>query len=314
MFVQNLIKIITVVFTAIIFAIGSSYSFAQNQEPKEPKEPNPRPTRVSDGFEYPVGKEVTVDLTPLNLQGAKGVARINRSDNGTNVALDLSGLPADAKSYYVYAVDPTGAVSLLGATTVNNGIGTATFKTPMSQFMLVLSPNEGLTTIGGDTPVVFRSAVPQGYAVVGNRPSSSIEQTKQVAGSAPVSSTYEVPLLGIPSLGGKDTEIRIQFSGELQGLKGKAYIDSKQAGATQIKMRFDDMKMAPKQKRFVLWAVSPDRKYTKIGQVINTGRRQEAEIRGETALNDFGLFVTMEETDVTEPRGTIYAPFTVYKP
>jgi len=265
-------------------------------------------------IEYPVGKEVTVDLTPMNLQGAKGRARVMRSNSGTNVALDLSGLPADAQNYYVYAVDPNGTVSLLGPTTISNGTGTATFTTPMNQFMLVLSPNEGLTTIGGDTPVVFRSSVPQGYAVVGNRPSNSIEQTKQVAGSTPVSSTYEVPLLGVPSLGGKDTEIRIQFSGELQGLKGKAYIDPHQGGATQIKMRFDDMKMAPKNKRYVLWVVSPERSYTKIGQVINTGQRQEAEIRGETALRDFGLFVTMEETDVTAPTGSVYAPFTIYKP
>lgn len=265
-------------------------------------------------IEYPVGKEVTVELTPLNLQGAKGVARVMRSNDGTRVALDLSGLPADAKNYYVYAVDQTGAVTLLGPATVNSGTGTASFTTPMSQFMLVLSPNEGLTTIGGDAPVVFRSAVPQGYAVVGNRPSNPIEETKQVAGSAPVSTTYEVPLLGVPSLRGKDTEIRIQFSGDLQGLKGKAYIDPRNDGSSRIKMRFDDMKMAPKQKRFVLWAVSPDKKYTKIGQVINTGQRQEAEIRGETALNDFGLFVTVEDTDVMQPTGTIYAPFTIYKP
>jgi hypothetical protein len=250
----------------------------------------------------------------MNIQGAKGLARIMRSDTGTNVALDLSGLPADAKSYYVYAVDPTGAVTLLGPTTVENGTGRAAFTTPMNQFMLVLSPNEGLTTFANDTPVVFRSAVPQGYAVVGNRPTNSVETTKQVAGTAPVASTYDVPLLGISSLGGKDTEIRIQFSGELEGLKGKAYIDPRKDGATQIKMRFDDMKMAPKQKRYVLWAVSPDKKYTKIGQVINTGQRQEAEIRGETAFSDFGLFVTMEETDVTEPTGTVYAPFTVYRP
>lgn len=274
--------------------------------------------RNADGsytvIEYPVGKEVIVDLTPNNLQGAKGVAHVMRSNSGTNVTLDLSGLPADANSYYVYAVDPSGKVSLLGPTTISNGVGTATFTTPMSQFMLVLSPNEGLTTIGTDTPVVFRSSVPQGYAVVGNRPSNPIEETKQVAGTAPVNSTYEVPLLGVPSLGGKDTEIRIQFGGELQGLKGKAYIDPKQGGATQIKMRFDDMKMAPKSKRFVLWAVSPDRQYTKIGQVVNTGQRQEAEIRGETALKDFGLFVTMEETDVTTPTGSVYAPFTIYKP
>src|SRR5690242_7800886 len=45
-------------------------------------------------IEYPVGKEVTVDLTPNNLTGAKGIAHVRRSANGTNVALDLSGLPA----------------------------------------------------------------------------------------------------------------------------------------------------------------------------------------------------------------------------
>jgi hypothetical protein len=262
-------------------------------------------------IEYPVGKEVTVELTPMNMQGAKGFAKVMRAADGTTVTLDLSGLPADAKSYYVYAVDPTGAVTLLGPATIDSGASKATFTTPMNQFMLVLSPTEGLTAVSSDTPVVFRSAVPAGYAVVGNRPSSSINETKQVAGTTPIASTYEVPLLGIPSLGYKDTEIRVQFSGELQGLKGKAYITPRKDGATQIKMRFDDMKMAPKEKRFVLWAVSSEKAYTKIGQVINTGERQEAEVRGETALKDFGLFVTVEETDVTQPSGKIYAPFTI---
>ncbi len=74
-------------------------------------------------------------------------------------------------------------------------------------------------------------------------------------------------------------------------------------------MRVDDMKMPPKDKRFVLWASSADGKYTKIGQVINAGKRQESEIRGETALKDFGLFVTVEETDVTQPQGTVYTTF-----
>jgi hypothetical protein len=76
-------------------------------------------------------------------------------------------------------------------------------------------------------------------------------------------------------------------------------------------MRFDDMKLAPKEKRYVLWAVSPENTYTKIGQVINTGKRQEAEIRGETALKDFGLFVTLENADVTQPTSTIYSTFSV---
>ncbi len=75
-------------------------------------------------------------------------------------------------------------------------------------------------------------------------------------------------------------------------------------------MRFDDMKMAPKEKRFVLWAASSKGEYTKLGQVINSGKRQEAEIRSETALTDFGLFVTVEEADVTAPTSKVYSVFT----
>lgn len=124
-----------------------------------------------------------------------------------------------------------------------------------------------------------------------------------------VSSTYDVPLLNVPSFNNKTTEIKVKFAGELEGLKGKAYITPHKDGVTQIKMRFDDMKLAPKQKRFVLWAVAPDKSYTKIGQVINTGENRESEISGETALSDFGLFVTQEETDVATPTGNVYSPF-----
>lgn len=260
-------------------------------------------------IEYPVGKEVTVDLTPVALQGAKGLARVLRTDKGTTIALDLSGLPADAASYYVYAVDPSGAVTLLGPTTVENGISRSTFNTPMNQFQLMLSPTESLTAFGTETPVVFRSAVPRGYAVVNNRMSSPVGVEKQVAGTQTANSAYDVPLLGVSSFEKGETEIRIKFAGELEGLKGKAYLDNSNAGLTKIKMRFDDMKMAPKQKRYVLWAVSPEKEYTKIGQVINNGERAEAELRGETSLKDFGLFVTLEEKDVVQPTGKTYSTF-----
>lgn len=264
-------------------------------------------------IEYPVGKEVTVELTPMNIKGAKGWAKVLRAADGTTVAVDLSGLPADAKNYYVYAIDPNGGATFLGPTVIEGGASKSTFTTPLNQFMLFLSPNEGLTTVAGDTPVVFRSSVPTGYAVVpmGEKWNGKEAKEKQVATTGEVASTYSVPLLNVPSFDNKTTEIRIAFSGDLQGLKGKAYVDPRKDGATQVKMRFDDMKMAPKDKRFVLWASSADGKYTKLGQVINTGERQESEIRSETSMKDFGLFVTMEDTDVTQPTGKTYSTFTL---
>ncbi len=261
-------------------------------------------------IEYPVGKEVAVELTPTgSMMTSKGMARVMRTGNETTVNLDLSGL--DNSNYFAYAVDPLGRATLLGPVMAENGMSKASFKTPLNQFMLVLSPTEGLTTVATDTPVVFRSSVPKGYAVVQNKPTVPTGDDKQVATSRAVTSTYNVPLLGVSGFKKGETEIRINFAGDLQGLKGKAYIDNSKDNVTKIKMRFDDMKLAPKDKRFVLWASSPDGKYTKLGQVINGGERQESEIRSETALKDFGLFVTMEDADVIQPTGSVYSVFSV---
>ena len=260
-------------------------------------------------IEYPVGKEVTVDITPSNqtILG-KGMARVMRTGDETTVNLDLTDLDASA-NYYVYAVDPMGKTTFLGPVTAQNGMAKTSFKTPLNQFMLVLSPTENLSTIDNNTAVTFRSAVPKGHAVVNNRVTAPVGDEKQVAGSQAVVSAYDVPLLGVSGFEKGETEIRVNFSGELEGLKGKAYIDNSKDGVSKIKMRFDDMKMAPKEKRYVLWAVSSAKEYTKIGQVINTGKRQESEIRGETALKDFGLFVTVEDKDVLQPTSRIFSVF-----
>ncbi|MDQ3633381.1 MAG: hypothetical protein M3405_02570 [Acidobacteriota bacterium] len=251
-------------------------------------------------IEYPVGKEVMVEIMPTT----RGAARIMRMENETMIDLDTSNFGDSAANYFVYAVEPNGKVTYLGPARSEDGMAKTTFKTPLNQFMLVLSPTEGLTTFEKDTPVMFRSAIPKGYAVVPTA-ITSVPDNKRVAESAEVTSIYQVPLLNVPSYT-KMAEIRINFSGDLEGLKGKAYIDPTKDGLTKIKMRFDDMKMAPKSARFVLWASSPDGKYSKLGQVINNGNRQESEIRSETALSDFGLFVTLEEKDVEQPTGKTY--------
>ncbi len=262
-------------------------------------------------IEYPVGKEVVVEFMPSDkAMTAKGLARVLRTGEETTINFDLNGLDASS-NYFAYAVDPAGNTTFLGPITAENGIAKTSFKTPSNQFMLVLSPTEGLTSIAADTAVAFRSAVPKGFAVVNNRATTTVEEGKQVAQTQTVDSTYSVPLLGVSSFKKGETEIRVNFSGELEGLKGKAYIDSSKEGVSKIKMRFDDMKMAPKEKRYVLWAVSPAKEYTKIGQVINTGKRQESEIRGETALADFGLFVTVEDKDVLQPTSRIFSAFSI---
>ncbi|MGI8838540.1 MAG: hypothetical protein ACR2H4_18135, partial [Pyrinomonadaceae bacterium] len=54
--------------------------------------------------EYPVGKETIVNLNPVTITGAKGVATILRDDNGTRIKLNLTGVPTDVTGLSLYAV------------------------------------------------------------------------------------------------------------------------------------------------------------------------------------------------------------------
>jgi len=117
-------------------------------------------------IEYPAKKEVMVNLTPINVTGAKGVATILRDDDGTRIKLNLTDVPADLSALTLYAIDDKGVVTALGPVAISNGTGTLMATTPLSKFMLVASPESALTAYDANTKVLFRSAVPEGFTVV----------------------------------------------------------------------------------------------------------------------------------------------------
>ncbi|HWS86356.1 MAG TPA: anti-sigma factor [Pyrinomonadaceae bacterium] len=243
---------------------------------------------------YPAGKEVVVDFTPApTFSTAKGRAKIMRMNDQTMVSLDLSGLPADAAAMNLYAVDPLGKVTMLGPVTFNNGVSTASFHTPLDRFMLVLSPEANLTSYTPTGTYAFRSAVPQGFAVV---PMTSAEGERVAATStAGATTAFTAPMLGIPSFDrGDTTQVKVNLAGALTGARVNFNITPRRDGPTQVVARFHELKEAPAGQVYVLWAVSPDNKYTKLGQVVNTGQRNEAEIKSETTLADFGLLITLQ--------------------
>jgi hypothetical protein len=296
---------------AVIFCATLVLSVAAQNVTVTKKEVVQNPDGSYTVIEYPVGKEVSVTLTPLTtVTGSTGVARVMRAADGTKVWVDLTGVPSTTTSMYAYAVDPAGTPTLLGPITITDGIAKAEFSTPMNQFMLVLSPTEGLTAIDTATPVFYRSALPTGYAVVPRR----VSESRVVAVAPSVVSregaAYEVPLLNVGTFPDTEREVKLKFGGELTGLEAKAYID-REKGVTKIRMHFDDMKKVPANKRFTLWTYSPDGQYAKLGHVINSGKRDEAAIKSETTLTDFGLFITAEDTDVTVPTSKIYSVFAV---
>jgi len=283
-------------------------------------------------IEYPVKKEVTLNLTPVNVTGAKGMATILRDDDGTRIKLNLTNVPADMTALTLYAVDEHGMVTALGPVAITNGTGTLAATTPLSKFMLVASPEPALTAYDPNTKVLFRSAVPEGFTVI---PMTSAEGERVAAVGAPTSTTaqttttttpgavvsspsgttvvipmtetkttYPAPLLNIPAYKtGDDTKIKVDFTGAMTGARANVFITPRKDGPTEVKMRFHELKEAPAGQKFIVWAVSPDNKFTKLGQIVNTGGRNEAEIRSEVTLPDFGLVVTMESAEGEMPVG-----------
>jgi hypothetical protein len=291
---------------SMVLAISSILAFGQNTTATKTTVVT-NPDGTYSVIEYPVDKDVMVNLVPGASIPGRGTIHVRRSANGTHVMFDMSGVPANVTDYYAYAVDPSGAATFLGPITFNNGVAKTEFDTTLDKFMVVLSPNQGLTTIDPTTAVIFRSDVPSGYTIV---PRRVVGDTKAVAVATTGGSGYEAPILNVPSFGDKTRELKIKFNGDLQGLEGKAYLTYKKGG-TRVKMHFDDMKKLPAGQRFVLWAAAPDGTYTRLGQVWNGGNKNEAEINTVTPLNDFGLFMTVENGDVTIPTSKIYSTFTV---
>ncbi|HJP91503.1 MAG TPA: hypothetical protein VJ875_06080 [Pyrinomonadaceae bacterium] len=265
--------------------------------------------------EYPVKKEVMVNLTPVNITGAKGVATILRDDTGTRVKLNLTNVPADLSAMTLYAVDDKGMVTALGPIAITNGVGELSTTTPLTRFMLIASPEGTLTTYDPNTKIFFRSAVPEGLAVIPVTSSASGEKvaaTTEPSGSTTVATpsgtvvttTYTAPMLGIPNFKkGDDTKIKVDFTGALTGARANVFITPHKGGPTEVKMRFHDLKEAPAGQKFIVWAVSPDNQYTKLGEVLNVKDRNEAEFTAETPLPDFGLLVTMEAPEAVSPVG-----------
>jgi hypothetical protein len=209
----------------------------------------------------------------------------------------------------LYAVDDMGMVTALGPVALSNGVGTLSTTTPLSKFMLIASPEAALTAYDPNTKIFFRSAVPEGLAVIPLRQNPSGEKVGAVAAPATtVAGTYTAPLLGVPNLKtGDDTKIKVDFTGALTGARANVFITPHKDKATEVKIAFHDLKEAPAGQKFIVWAVGADGAYQKLGEIVNTGGKNEAEFKTETALADFGLLLTMESAIGAAPAGPAVA-------
>jgi hypothetical protein len=286
------------ILSAAVVAAAQTTTTTVTQNPTTVTKTIQNPDGSYTVIEYPVGKEVQLTLTPVGLVKSKAVGTILRDDNGTRVILNVTDVPADVTSMNVYAVDDAGVVTSLGPVVLANGIGKFTTTTPLSKFMLIAAPDESLTTYDPTAKIYFRSAVPEGFAVIPHTTSPMGETVGATTtpGLTPAS-TLTVPMLNIPAYKkGDDTKLKVDFTGAMSGARANVFIEPKKNGReTQIKMRFHELKEAPRGQAYLLWAVSPDNQFFKLGQIANIRGRNEAEINARTTLRDFGLLVTMED-------------------
>jgi hypothetical protein len=170
--------------------------------------------------------------------------------------------------------------------------------------MLIGSAEPTLSAYDPNTKVFFRSAVPEGLAVIPHTTNPVGEKVSAVTAEAATTTTtadtattvYTAPMLNIPAYKkGDDTKMKINLSGSLTGARANVFITPRKDGPTEVKLRFHELKEAPTGKAFTVWAISPDNKFVKLGQIVNVPGRNEAEVKSEVALPDFGLLITTED-------------------
>ncbi|MBD0373623.1 MAG: hypothetical protein ICV60_22505 [Pyrinomonadaceae bacterium] len=261
--------------------------------------------------EYPQGKEVSVDLLPTSLlPNAGGKAKVLRAQNETTIDLEVTNAGDD--TYHLYAVDSLGNASLLTEARFGGESNTISAKTPLSRFMLILSPDSDLTSIEPNTRILLRSSVPEGMTVIPRETGAGPEAVTMPVSlrSEPDTSNYDAPMLGITSLPkGKESQMRARYSTGFEMTRSSILIKPLKRGASQIKILLHlGEESLEDGSRYVLWAFTPNHSYSMLGQLSPTGKKGEMKIETQTDLRDFGLFITIEGEDVTAtPAGPVLA-------
>jgi hypothetical protein len=266
--------------------------------------------------EYPTGKEISVNFSPTTLiPGATGHATIIRNADNTTIHLDVSGINKDTSNLNLYAVDPLGTATLLGPVALDNGTATFSTTTPLNKFMLGLSPDANLTTIGPDAHVALMSGIPEGLSVIplarrGEGPHSPVGEKV----SATAANSYSVPMLNVPSLPRhKESEVKVNFANTDAFKRATFFVtpDFNKSGATRVKAKFHELSDVPNGSFLTLWAVGADGSFTRLGSTTNSGTPNVATIDTDTnktnvRMSDFGLFLTVEPNEtITAPTGPV---------
>ena len=201
---------------------------------------------------------------------------------------------------YLYVIDRTGVATKVGTVKVENGKATIIAKTSLDSFMLAVSPEDNLKVIGPDTKVSLITRAPSGFTF--SQQSSVGSQSKAVTGDVAATGSggdvgyspkYNAPTLSIADFQlDMETKLRLIFW-ELTSVSGAAFIRPRSDGAA-IRIVIYIPTGTPAGIHYVLWAVTADQTYTRLGQAVTTEQGSDLLIAADTPLKSFGLFMTTE--------------------
>ncbi len=116
---------------------------------------------------------------------------------------------------------------------------------------------------------------------------------------------YDVPLID------KDNfkEGKVKLSAELEGLTAIASLNLSGDGTTYLKISTEGRTKIAKEKIYFVWLATPEGKYKKIGEVSYSEKEEKSEINGRVPMDNFGIFITSEDSAVEKPTSKVYAAF-----
>ncbi len=115
-----------------------------------------------------------------------------------------------------------------------------------------------------------------------------------------------MPLLGIDSLKhASPTQMTAKRFESLRDNLINVSLTPKKKGVTQVTLIIRDLKPSPHGQHYVVWLVSDDKAYLALGTAIPG---KQAKVSGLAEFNDFGIFITLEDSQLPPiPTGQMVA-------
>lgn len=266
-----------------------------------------------------VGGNTTYRVLKETMPSECAIRGFQRLDGGLSRRIELKGTAVGIKKVVVYGDPLANYSSREVLASVDAKIRDYLLEEEATLALLKNDLSSGLDALSDAAAAITgRQLTGVNRASRMNREAISVQQSLGISKSSPAaaappiapntssSAPPNMPMLGIQAFEpGVVKELEMNPLGASAGAVAKVFIERRREGATALMVRFDQMKSAPAGKKYVVWAVSPDLRYIRLGQFNRVDEQGKTEVRAATTLPEFGLLITLEEEYDSPPGGPV---------